>query len=77
MKHYKKNKQAYTKVTGDHHHLWHNSPFGAITVIGKFCQVCLELGHPVFISLNFTTIVLQSRVISLAFRLVTMLHKHT
>jgi hypothetical protein len=39
-----------------HHHDWQNSFFLAIAFLSRLCQICLELDHPVFTSLDFATI---------------------
>jgi hypothetical protein len=42
--------------------------FLAVAFLRRFCEICLELGHPVFISFYFKTILfLSQKVISLAF----------
>jgi hypothetical protein len=40
----------------DHNHWQQNSPFSAIAFLRRFCQICLELYHPVFTYLDFATI---------------------
>jgi hypothetical protein len=41
--------------------------FLAITFLRKFCQICTEIDHPVFTSLDFKIInILQSKVVSIA-----------
>jgi hypothetical protein len=34
---------------------WQNSPSSVIAFLRRYCQICLELDHPVFTSLDFAT----------------------
>jgi hypothetical protein len=46
---------------------WQNSDVWEIAFLRNFCQICLELDHPVFTSLDLATAMfLQTKVVSLA-----------
>jgi hypothetical protein len=50
-----------------HHHHWQNSPNLAIVFLRSFFHIYLGLNHPVYTSLDFTTVAcLQRKLVSLA-----------
>jgi hypothetical protein len=48
--------QCLKKYSRPYHH-WQHSPAGATAFLRRFRHICLELDHPVFTSLDFTTII--------------------
>jgi hypothetical protein len=49
-----------------HYHHWQKSLFLTIAFLKKFCQIYLQIDHSVSISLDFVTVFLSTKVITLA-----------
>jgi hypothetical protein len=58
--------KLYNNNNNNNHHC-QNSFFEAIAFLRRFCQISHELNHPVFPSLDLSTVILlQSKVVNLA-----------